>query len=43
MALLGIKKWLPSMVVKKMGKFQNKMVCKWTSLNASVASNSEAG
>ena len=37
LALWGNKKWLPSMKMKKMENFQNKMGfvgCKWTSLNA---------
>ena len=36
LALWGNKKWLPSMKVKKLGKFQNKMGlkgCRWSSLN----------
>ena len=31
--LWGNKKWLPSMKVKKMEKFQNEMGCKWSCLN----------
>ena len=37
LALWGNKNWLPSMKVKKLEKFQNKMGlkgCKWSSLNA---------
>ena len=37
LALWGNKNWLPSMKVKKLEKFQNKMglkSCKWSSLNA---------
>ena len=37
LALWGNKNWLPSMKVKKLKKFQNKMGlkgCKWSSLNA---------